>query len=157
MLENVCMGSTAVLNACKCKHLYNEERRLHASSYIGNCVAVTQLSGWLRLMLPAAACSSRREVRATALAVLQWRAASLPNLEVELCHNMRLLRELLGGTDEGVQANALAILATLLPKLRGHIVGGVGPWGFPSDQDVQLLNLQHKLAFLLPLFFFLHY
>ncbi len=75
-------------------------------------------------MWPAPVCSMRGEVRATALAVLQWCAASLPNLEVELCHNMRLLRELLGDMDEGVQANALAILASLLPKLRGHIVGG---------------------------------
>lgn len=78
---------------------------------------------WLCLTLPAPACSSRREVRATALAVLQWRAASLPTLEVELCHNTRLLRELLGGMDEGVHANALAILASLLPKLRGQAVG----------------------------------
>lgn len=63
-------------------------------------------------------------MRATALAVLQWRAASLPGLEVELCRNTRLLRELLGGVDEGVQANALAILASLLPKLDAHAVGG---------------------------------
>ena len=63
-------------------------------------------------------------MRATALAVLHWRAASLPDLAVELCRNARLLRELLGGMDEGVQANALAILASLLPKLDAHAVGG---------------------------------
>ena len=80
--------------------------------------------GRLPLMLPDVVCSSRREVRATALAVLQWRAASLPDLEVELCRNARLLRELLGGMDEGVQANALAILASLLPKLDAQAVGG---------------------------------
>ena len=95
-------------------------KMLHASCYVGECAAAKQLF----LMLPALVHSSRREVRATALAVIQWRAASLPDLEAELCHNTRLLRELLGGMDEGVQANALAILASLLPKLDAHAVGG---------------------------------
>lgn len=110
---------------------------LHASSYVGKCAAAKQLP----VMLPGLVCSSRREVRATALAVLQCRAASLPDLEVELCHNTRLLRELLGGIDEGVQANALAILASLLPKLDAHAVGRL--WAFAVLKPVQPAGHHH--------------